>query len=67
MSSAITTFGKDKDSAQQFLQYLTSSEGQQFLQKYCYYTTEAEAKKFAPDAQIGGIYTLPSDYTPLIK
>jgi molybdate transport system substrate-binding protein len=67
MSGAVTTFNKDRDSAQKFLEYLTSSEGQQFFKKFGYYTTEAEAKKFAPNAQVGGIYTLPAEYTPLVK
>jgi molybdate transport system substrate-binding protein len=67
MSGALTIFNKDKDSAQKLLQYLTSTEGQQFFKKSGYYTTEAEAKKFAPDAQVGGIYTLPDNYTPLVK
>jgi molybdate transport system substrate-binding protein len=67
MSGAVTTFNKDKESSQKFLQYLTSTEGQLFFKKFGYYTTESEAKKFAPNAQIGGIYTLPSDYTPLVK
>ncbi len=67
MSGAVTTFAKDSESARQFLQYLVSDEGRQYFRQFKYYTTESEAAKFAPQAQIGGVYTLPADYTPLAK
>ena len=66
-SGAVATYTKDEDNARSFLSYLTSFEGQQFFRKYGYYTTENEARIFAPGAQIGGIFNLPSDYKSLAK
>ena len=65
LSGAISTYTKDKASSQEFLKYLVSEEGQTFFKKFGYYTTESEAKKFAPNAQIGGTYKLSANYTPL--
>ena len=61
---AITKFSTDKESAQKFLDFLVSEQGQQIFQKWGYITTESEARKFAPDAEIGGEYRLPSSYKP---
>ena len=61
---AITKFTADKDSARKFLDFLVSKEGQQIFQKWGYITSESDAKKFAPNAQIGGEYQLPSSYQP---
>jgi len=66
-SGAIATYTEDEDSAQIFLRYLTSTEGQQFFKRYGYYTTESEVKKLVPEAQIGGIYVLPPDYKSLAE
>jgi molybdate transport system substrate-binding protein len=63
----LTVFSKDNDNARRFLDFLVSPECQAIFKKNGYYTTEAEARKFAPDAQIGGEYKLPADYEPLVK
>jgi molybdate transport system substrate-binding protein len=64
---AISTFTSDRESAQKFLDFLTSAEGQQIFSRWGYLTTEGEARQFAPDAQIGGEYQLPADYEPLVR
>jgi molybdate transport system substrate-binding protein len=61
---AVTKFSTDKESAQKFLDFLMSGQGQQIFQKWGYITTESDARKFAPDAEIGGEYQLPSSYQP---
>jgi molybdate transport system substrate-binding protein len=64
---AISTFTEDRESAQKFLDFLVSSEGQEIFAKWGYLATEEEAREYAPDAEIGGEYTLPDDYEPLVK
>jgi molybdate transport system substrate-binding protein len=61
---AVTKFSTDKASAQKFLDFLVSEQGRQIFQKWGYITTESEARKFAPDAEIGGEYQLPLSYQP---
>jgi molybdate transport system substrate-binding protein len=65
LSGAISTFTEDRESAQKFLDFLVSPEGQEIFRELGYITTESEARKFAPDAEIGGTYKLPEDYQPL--
>jgi len=64
---AISTFTKDRESSQKFLDFLISQEGQEIFNKWGYIATEKEARKFAPNAEIGGEYILPETYEPLIK
>ena len=64
---AITRFTQDREAAGEFLDFLVSLEGQAFFRKWGYLTTEAEARQYAPDAQIGGEYKLPAGYRPLVK
>ena len=61
---AVTKYAADKTSAQKFLDFLVSEKGQQIFQKWGYITTESEARKFAPLAEIGGEYQLPATYRP---
>jgi len=65
--AAISTFTEDRKSAQKFIDFLVSPQGQEIFGKWGYIATESEARKFAPDAQIGGEYKLPEDYKPLVK
>jgi len=65
--AAISTFTKDRESSQKFLDFLTSQEGQEIFGKWGYIATEREARKFAPNAVIGGEYNLPGTYEPLVK
>ncbi len=64
---AISTFTKDRESAQLFLDFLISPEGQEIFAKWGYLATEDEARQYAPDAEIGGEYKLPDDYEPLVR
>jgi len=64
---AISTFTEDRESAQKFLDFLASSRGQEIFAKWGYLATEDEARQYAPDAEIGGEYTLPDDYEILVK
>ena len=59
---AVSTYAKDKESAGEFLEFLTSTRGQDIFKKHGYLATEAEAREFAPYAQIGGEYQLPENY-----
>ncbi len=67
MSGAISTYTKDRQISQRFLEFLVSAEGQGIFKKNGYCTSESEARKFSPQAKIGGEYKLPSDYRPLVK
>jgi molybdate transport system substrate-binding protein len=65
--AAISTFAKEKDTAAAFINFLISPGGQQIFQKWGYDVTEAEARKYAPKAQIGGEYQLPNSWKALVK
>jgi len=64
---AISTYAEDRESSQKFLDFLVSPQGQGIFGKWGYIATESEAKKFAPDAEIGGEYKLPEMYKPPIQ
>lgn len=64
---AVTEFSQDKESARKFLDFLVSAKGQEIFQKWGYITTESEARKHAPGAEIGGEYQLPAAYQPKLK
>lgn len=64
---AISTFTKDRESAKEFLDFLVSAQGQEIFSRWGYLVTESEARKYAPDAEIGGEYKLPVTYKPLVK
>lgn len=59
---AISKFTKDRERAQKFLDFLVSAKGQEIFHKWGYIATESEARKFAPNAEIGGEYELPENY-----
>jgi molybdate transport system substrate-binding protein len=65
--AAVSTFTKDRASAEAFIGFLTSDAGQEIFKKWGYITTETEARKFAPDAIIGGEYQLPDSYNDLVE
>jgi len=65
--AAITKYSKDKANATKFIEFLTSIEGQSIFKKYGYDVTEEEARRLAPNAQIGGEYQLPESYKSLTK
>ncbi len=65
--AAISTYSQDRESAQKFIDFLTSPEGQEIFAKWGYIATEKKARTFAPNARIGGEYRLPEDYSPLVR
>jgi molybdate transport system substrate-binding protein len=65
--AAISTFTKDRASAKAFIDFLTSNTGQEIFKKWGYIASEAEAKKYAPAANVGGEYQLPESYKALLK
>ena len=64
---AVSTFSRDRENARKFMDFLVSTEGKKIFTKWGYSSTENEARKFAPNAQIGGEYKLPPNYRPLPK
>lgn len=55
---AVSSFSTRKELAREFLDYLVSEAGKQVFQKWGYLTTEAEARRLAPRAAVGGEYSL---------
>ena len=56
---AISTFTRDRECAQNFLDFLVSPQGQEIFAKWGYLATKSQARQFAPSAEIGGEYKLP--------
>jgi len=65
--AAISSYTYNKDNTRQFIDFLLSEDGQRIFSKWGYIASEEEVRKFAPEAQIGGEYTLPDDYKSLSK
>jgi molybdate transport system substrate-binding protein len=65
--AATSVYAQDKENAQKFIDFLVSTPSQNIFRKWGYFATEAEARKFAPHAQIGGEYELPDAYKELVK
>jgi molybdate transport system substrate-binding protein len=65
--AAISTFVKEKEAAAAFIDFLTSAAGQEIFKKWGYDVTEDEARKYAPDAEIGGEYQLPESYNSIVQ
>ena len=64
---AISTYTEDRESALKFLDFLVSPQGQEIFSRWGYIATESEARKFAPNAEIGGEYRLPGTYKTLVQ
>jgi molybdate transport system substrate-binding protein len=65
--AAISSYSKEKEAAGAFIDFLTSTTSQEIFRKWGYQVTEAEARKYAPGAKIGGEYQLPDSYKALLK
>ena len=65
--AAISSFAKEKDAANDFIDFLTSTAGNHIFRKWGYAVTEDEVRKYAPNAHIGGEYQLPDSYKALTK
>ena len=59
---AISTYSRNRKEAQQFIDFLDSDAGKGIFRKRGYIVTEAEARRFAPKARIGGRYEVPPDW-----
>ncbi|MDO8734671.1 MAG: molybdate ABC transporter substrate-binding protein [Elusimicrobiota bacterium] len=65
---AIPVFVKDRKLAENFIDYvLASDKGGKIFKKWGYISDVNKAKKYAPEAKIGGEYKLPEKYFKLIK
>lgn len=65
--AAISNYTKDRTSAEKFIDYLVSPKSQSIFSKWGYITSETSARKYAPNAVIGGEYVLPESYKALVK
>ena len=59
---AVSTFTSNRKLAEEYLQFVVSPESRAIFKKWGYITEEQEAKKYAPQAKIGGEYTLPEGW-----
>jgi len=65
---AIPVFVKDRKLAENFINYvLSQKKGGKIFKKWGYISDVNKAKKYAPEAKIGGEYKLPEKYFQLIK
>lgn len=62
--AAVSSFTKERGLAVGFIDFLASKDGQAIFAKWGYLSSETEARKLAPNAGIGGTYTLPDHYAP---
>lgn len=60
--AGICTWSANRRRAGEFVEFLTSPEGAQIFAKWGYIAGAQDARKFAPEAQVGGQYDLPADY-----
>lgn len=63
---AVVAYTRDRLNARRFLDFLSSPQGQEVFRKWGYLATEAEARKLAPYAVVGGTYK-PAEYKPLVS
>jgi molybdate transport system substrate-binding protein len=60
---AVSTYTKKQATAQQFIDFLTSPEGQAIFAKYGYFTAADQAFTYIGEQKpVGGEYTLPADW-----
>jgi molybdate transport system substrate-binding protein len=63
--AAISTYTEDLEKAQDFLNYLVSSDAQAVFERDHYFTTVAEAQQYAPNALVEQISSSLTTVTPL--
>ncbi len=59
---AISTSSHKREDSRRFIDFLESDEGRSIFRRWGYIVTEAEARRFAPKARIGGRYVVPPDW-----
>ncbi|HAX61555.1 MAG TPA: molybdate ABC transporter substrate-binding protein [Elusimicrobia bacterium] len=65
---AIPVFVKNRKLAEKFIDYILSPEkGKKIFKKWGYISDVNKAKKYAPEAKIGGEYKLPGKYFEFIR
>ena len=64
---AVSIYVKDREQAEDFINFLFSEEVKKIWTKYGYIADLKEAKKYAPKSKIGGEYNIPSRYYELLK
>lgn len=64
---SIPVYTKDVALSNAFIEFVLSSRGKSVYEKYGYLTSLEKAKAFAPQAGVGGEYTLPPEYLDLIR
>ncbi len=64
---SIPVYTKDVALSKAFIEFVLSPLGRSIYEEYGYLTSLEEAKAFAPQASVGGEYTLPSEYLDLIR
>ena len=64
---SIPIYARDRSISDDFIEFLLSEKGKAIYRKYGYILSLDEAKKFAPDASVGGEYNLPEKYFRLIR
>jgi len=57
--AAVSSFSKNTEAANAFIEFLTGEEGQEIFTRWGYITSEESALKFSPKAVVGGEYRLP--------
>jgi molybdate transport system substrate-binding protein len=60
--AGISTYATNSVAAQKFIDFLALGEGRKIFAKWGYAVTEKEARRYAPNALIGGEYLLPKDW-----
>ena len=65
--AAISKFVENRAAAEEFVQFLLSPDGQEIFNRRGYLTSESDARQFAPDARVGGDYSLPEAYYQIIS
>lgn len=63
----VTKFVRNRRLADKLINYILSNKGKDVFKKWGYITDENEARKYAPDARIGGRYKLPDKYFEILR
>jgi molybdate transport system substrate-binding protein len=59
---AISTLSRKRELAEEFITFVVSPDAKKIFRKWGYLTEEKEARAYAPEARIGGEYTLPQGW-----
>jgi molybdate transport system substrate-binding protein len=65
--AALSKFVRNRETAREFIRFLRSTDSRQILNKWGYLASEDGAREFAPDAKVGGDYSLPEAYYQMIS